>query len=86
MADPVSATRLGSGFLYISPTDPLTFVAVAVLLVMVMLAGSDVPARQATNVTVLRSGISQAFAGWPCSGSSVGVLANAVAVQLTTRP
>jgi ABC-type antimicrobial peptide transport system permease subunit len=46
----VLATRLVSGFLYVSPTDPLTFVAVAALLGLVMLGATYVPARHATKV------------------------------------
>jgi putative ABC transport system permease protein len=44
------ATRLVAGFLYVSPTDPLTFVAVAGLLGLVMLGATYVPARRATKV------------------------------------
>ncbi len=44
-------TRLMSGLLYgIAPTDPLTFVAVIAVLVVVTLAASLVPARRATRV------------------------------------
>jgi len=44
-------TRLMSSLLFgVSPTDPLTFAAVAALLVAVALAACLVPARRATRV------------------------------------
>jgi hypothetical protein len=47
----LAATRLASTMLYgVKPRDPLTFVAVIVLLVVVALAASWVPARRVTRV------------------------------------
>ena len=44
-------TRLLSGMLYgVAPTDPLTFVSVAVLLALVALAAYCIPARRATKI------------------------------------
>jgi putative ABC transport system permease protein len=43
--------RILSGFLYgVSPTDPMTIVGVAVLLTLVTLLASYLPARRATRV------------------------------------
>jgi putative ABC transport system permease protein len=43
--------RILSGFLYgVSPTDPMTLVGVAVLLTLVALLASYLPARRATRV------------------------------------
>ena len=51
IAGALMLTRLMSGLLYgIAPTDPLTFVAVIAVLVVVTLAASLVPARRATRV------------------------------------
>ena len=47
-------TRLMSGLLFgVSPTDPVTFVSIAALLVMVALAGCYFPARRAMKVDPL---------------------------------
>jgi len=44
-------SRLISGLLYgVAPSDPTTFLAVVVVLVLVTLAASLVPARRATKV------------------------------------
>ena len=44
-------TRLARGFLFgVSPTDPLTFIAISVLLTGVALIASFLPARRATKV------------------------------------
>jgi putative ABC transport system permease protein len=46
-----AATRLLSGFIYgISSSDPLTFGGVALVLALVALIASYLPARQATTV------------------------------------
>jgi ABC-type antimicrobial peptide transport system permease subunit len=51
IAGALMLTRLMAGLLYgIAPTDPLTFVAVIAVLVVVTLAASLVPARRATRV------------------------------------
>jgi ABC-type antimicrobial peptide transport system permease subunit len=53
-------TRLLSGMLYdVSPTDPLAFGAVALLLAVIALLASFIPARRASRVdpmNVLRGG------------------------------
>jgi putative ABC transport system permease protein len=47
----VAITRVLSGFLFrIKPTDPITFLAVPVLLGTVALLASYIPARRATKV------------------------------------
>jgi putative ABC transport system permease protein len=49
-------TRLMSGLLYgVHPTDPLTFAAVAILLVCVALLASYIPAQRATKVDPIRT-------------------------------
>ena len=47
----IAATRLLSGMLYhVSPTDPVTFVAIAAAILTVGIAASWIPARRATRV------------------------------------
>jgi ABC-type antimicrobial peptide transport system permease subunit len=47
----VAVTRLLSGFLFgIKPTDPMTFLAVPLLLASIALLASYVPARRATKI------------------------------------
>jgi len=51
-----AATRLIEGFLYgVAPTDPITFLAVPVMLGVVALLASYFPARRATKVDPLRA-------------------------------
>jgi ABC-type antimicrobial peptide transport system permease subunit len=51
MAASMGLTRLMSDMLYgVSATDPLTFIAVAILLILVALAACYIPARRATKV------------------------------------
>jgi ABC-type antimicrobial peptide transport system permease subunit len=51
IAGALAMTRLVSGFLYgVKASDPLTFVAVSLLLILVALAASYIPARRATTV------------------------------------
>ncbi|HEX6728945.1 MAG TPA: hypothetical protein VF074_02995, partial [Pyrinomonadaceae bacterium] len=46
-----AATRLMNSLLYgVSPTDPITFVLVALLLTLVAIASCWIPARRATRV------------------------------------
>jgi putative ABC transport system permease protein len=50
----IAATRLISSFLFgVAPTDPLTFSAVAVLLLAVALLASYIPSRRALRVDPL---------------------------------
>jgi predicted permease len=54
LAASLAVTRLINSFLYgVQPTDPLTFVAVALLLTLVALFACYVPARRATRVDPL---------------------------------
>ncbi|HSB17665.1 MAG TPA: ABC transporter permease [Bryobacteraceae bacterium] len=51
IAGALAMTRLVSGFLYgVKASDPLTFAAVSLLLILVALAASYIPARRATTV------------------------------------
>jgi ABC-type antimicrobial peptide transport system permease subunit len=46
-----AATRLIKGFLYeVSPTDPLTFIGIAILLIFVASMACYIPARRAMKV------------------------------------
>jgi predicted permease len=54
LAAALGATRLLSSMLFaVKPADPLTYAAVAVLVCLVAIAASSVPARRATNVDPL---------------------------------
>ncbi len=47
----IAGTRLLTGFLYgLSPTDPVTFAAVLIMLLAVVLLACYIPARRATKV------------------------------------
>ena len=51
IAGALALTRLVSGFLYgVKANDPVTFAAVSLLLIMVALGASYIPARKATTV------------------------------------
>jgi predicted permease len=51
LASSLGLTRLMAGMLYgVSPTDPLTFAGVAVILILVAFAACYIPARRATRV------------------------------------
>lgn len=54
LAGAIAATRLLTSFLFeVKPGDPLTYLVVAVLLAMVAMAASYIPARRATRVDPL---------------------------------
>ncbi len=56
LAGAIAATRLLTSFLFeVKPGDPLTYVAVAVLLAVVAMAASYIPARRATRVDPLHA-------------------------------
>jgi ABC-type antimicrobial peptide transport system permease subunit len=51
LAAAMGLTRLMSDMLYgVSATDPLTFIAVAILLILVALAACYIPARRAMKI------------------------------------
>jgi ABC-type antimicrobial peptide transport system permease subunit len=54
LAGAVAATRLLTSFLFeVKPGDPVTYVSVAVLLALVAMAASYLPARRATKIDPL---------------------------------
>jgi ABC-type antimicrobial peptide transport system permease subunit len=54
LAGAVAATRLLTSMLFeVKPTDPLTYLAVALLLGLIALLASYIPARRATKVDPL---------------------------------
>jgi len=56
LAGAIAVTRVLSNVLYgISPTDPVSFLAVSVSLMLVAIAASYVPARWATRVDPIRA-------------------------------
>ena len=56
LAGAIAATRLLTSFLFeVKPGDPLTYVAVAVLLAAVAMAASYIPARRATRIDPLHA-------------------------------
>ena len=54
LAGAVAATRLLTSFLFeVKPGDPITYLEVAVLLALVAMAASYLPARRATRIDPL---------------------------------